>query len=209
MKDRIRVTAMLMAAMAAGYIGGLMSQASTKAATRGTKSTISETVKAKRFELVDAEGNARGMFYITSHGDPGLVLNDSAGNARAGVGIYKGEPGLELDDSAGNALGMFTLSKGEPCLEVCDARGTERGEFGMVKGEPKLSLLDSAGNERGVFVTVNGEPRLDLCDAAGRPQAALLGRGPEGSSGLGLFDPAGEFTRNVRHDWRRALSGHV
>lgn len=153
MKERIRVTAILIAAMAAGYVGGLMSQASTKAAAV-TKAApaASKVVRAQRFELVDSAGKVRGVLGIAG-GETCLGLYDSAGQSRA----FIKESSFGLSDSAGKALiyisgsnlTLYGAGKGATLVDgsgimLGGTDGKVRGAFCLSKGESVLALYDSA-----------------------------------------------------------------
>lgn len=94
MREKMQVTGMLIAAMAAGYLGGLMSQDKTAAVAAVSTPASAEVVRAKGFELVDAQGKVRGSFTLSKHGEPMLALKDTAGELRGVFGINEGEPGL-------------------------------------------------------------------------------------------------------------------
>ena len=98
-RERTRLTGILLAAMAAGYAGGLISQANTKAAPANTAPATSEVPRAKRFEVIDSAGKLRGVF-ATLKGEPALELVDSAGKLRGVFATIKGETALELADLA-------------------------------------------------------------------------------------------------------------
>lgn len=122
MREKMRTTALLMAAMAAGYVGGLMSQASS-VATAQADPGVSEVVRAKSFVLVDSEGKTRGLFNTNKDG-VALVLIDSEGKAR----------------------GLFSTDKDGVALAIRDSEGNRRGLFGTDdKGEPRLALFDLDG----------------------------------------------------------------
>ncbi len=122
MKERMRVTILLMAAMAAGYVGGMMSQTNTRAAALNITPTTSDVVRASKFELVDTDGKVLGTF-----------------------GTDKGEPSLSLIDAAGKMRGTFRITKGEARLGLWDAAGKLRGVFGTMEDEPHVVLWDAAG----------------------------------------------------------------
>ena len=103
MADKLRVTAILVAAMVAGYVGGLMSQANSQAFTPSPPPPITEEVKARSFVLLDSAGKTRGKFGMFS-GEPRLDLFDSASKPRAVFTTINGEPKLILYDSAGKII---------------------------------------------------------------------------------------------------------
>ena len=192
MKDKMQVTGMLIAAMAAGYLGGLMSQANTAAVAAGTGPVTSDVVKAKRFELVDAKGETRGLFTVGKDGDPILVLYDSAGQVRGGFSTLNGDPMLVLNDSAGQVRGLFGTLNGDPMLVLNDSAGQVRGSFGVDKdGDPKLALRDSAGKRRGELGTVAGSSMLVLYDSAGKRRGSFA-VDKDGDPMLCLRDSAGK-----------------
>lgn len=52
MGERMRIMAILIAVMAAGYVGGLMSQANTRALAQGNTPITSDVVRVKQFKLI-------------------------------------------------------------------------------------------------------------------------------------------------------------
>ena len=56
-----------------------------------------EVIRAKRFELVDSEGNVRATLQLDEAGAPGLALFDEEGRARAALVLGgEGIPRLNL-----------------------------------------------------------------------------------------------------------------
>ena len=156
MKERMRIAALLIAAMAAGYVGGLMSHAN------------SGIVRARKFTLVDAAGKTRGIF-TTTKGDPALCLVDVAGTTRRVFCAINGETALTLFDAQGRIRGSFSTVRGQADLSLDDATGTTRGVFFTSKdGEPTLALCDARGKIRGAFTTKDGKPELLLWDVKGK-----------------------------------------
>lgn len=166
MRDRLRVTALLIAAMAAGYVGGLMSETNTRAVAENGVPSTSDVLRAKRFELVDSAGGVRGIFG-TNAGSPFLWLIDSS-SEKDDASVTGNEPLIGLLDASGKARGVLGLSGGEMRLAICDADGKTRSLFGVIDAEPALVLCDAAGRTRGQFSISKGDPRFDMWDTYGK-----------------------------------------
>jgi len=179
MKQTMKTAALLLAAMGMGYLGGLLSQTNHPAGAV-EQPVVKEIVRAKAFELVDAEGQTRGQFFMKNDGNPALFLYDAAGKRRGAFSIMKdGNPDLCLSDAMGKTRGLFFVkSDGNPALCLYDAAEKTRGVFGGVAKEcnPVLYLYDTAGKARGLF-GMNGEG--------------------EGLTFLTFFDPMGNAIRNI------------
>lgn len=126
MRNTIRTTALLMVAIAAGYVGGLMGQARSvdiaQAEPRSFENDASEVVRAKMFVLLGSDGETRGLFSANEEG-VSLVLMDSNGKAR----------------------GLFSTDEKGVSLAIRDSEGNRRGLFGTEKDEPKLTFFDTDG----------------------------------------------------------------
>ena len=124
MRQIVRTTGFLLAAMAAGYIGSLMGQAERPVAAQGHAPAVQDVVTAKRFELVDANGKERGSFFLRDDGSPFLVLKDTEGKKRGSFSLVNGQPSLSLSDADGKHRGLLSLGKdGSPHLSLTDADG--------------------------------------------------------------------------------------
>jgi len=79
-------------AVLAGMAGALVSLALVGAG--GTTGKTSQTIRAERFEVVDATGKVSAVLGMRTDGTPGLWLFDKAGTERVGLVVDKdGTPG--------------------------------------------------------------------------------------------------------------------
>ena len=80
---------------------------------------VSEVVRARRFEVVDAKGRTRAMLGMTPGGTLKLTLDDEGGTTRARLVLGTDEnPWLMLDDAKGKTRASLTLlpTSGRPLL---------------------------------------------------------------------------------------------
>ena len=109
MNKTIQTTALLLAAMASGYVGGLMSQASKPVGAQGAGVVVQDEVKAHRFTLVDEDNKLRATLEITPE-DETLFLLKGTGDNDESIQLYAGgstrayfcgiEPTIDLDGEA-------------------------------------------------------------------------------------------------------------
>ena len=164
---------LLLMSIAAGYIGGLMSQSPRQASADGI---IPDTIKARQFILVDNLGRARGRFGTSENGDPCLNLMDDAGKLRSCITLVEGTPKIYLGDKRGKLRSIFALQDdGEPLLIFNDANGSLRCSFGLgYEGTPDLTLFDAKSQIRAQFMLFEGNiPTLRLNDSESRPRCQL------------------------------------
>ncbi len=69
---------------------------------------VADVVAARQFELIDTEGNLRGLFTVDEEGSTKFLLGDDQGWTRASIRIVDGGVTLQLFDE--NALS---------CAELC------------------------------------------------------------------------------------------
>jgi hypothetical protein len=144
MREKMRITALLLAAMASGYVGGLMSQVTTKAATVGKAPAVSKVVRANKFELVDSAGKVRGTFEVKNNSS-GLWLNDSSGKLRATFSAHNNGAGLWLSDSSGKLRGVFCAYNSGSSLMLYDSAGRNSVTLQVSKTGPGLWFYNNVG----------------------------------------------------------------
>ena len=84
---------------------------------------VAEVIKAKRFEVVDLDGNTR-----------------------AALSVLDGEPRLWLKDKNGKTSVMLSLNKDEePSLWFADKSGQRRAGLGLDNGEPRMAFVGKNG----------------------------------------------------------------
>jgi len=81
-----------------------------------------ESVAAKKFLVVDAQGKLRATLCIAEKG-PGLWLYDETGAYRAGLGLNEQGAGLTLIDAKGKNRATMCLAEKGPELTLYDENG--------------------------------------------------------------------------------------
>ncbi len=149
---------------------------------------VPEVVRARRFEVVDKDGNTRvrlgpGMKKDWDMPVDGLVLYDGTGKARAALWVFpNGSTELALYDGAERQrVSLAALSLAVPF--GVEHTGSE--------ANAQLKFLDSAGNPRaGLSLHSDGGPWLDFQDATGMIRASL-NLMDDSSPSLRLWDKKG------------------
>jgi len=133
---------------------------------------VAEVVRARRFELVDADGKERAVLRIAAEGTPMLVLWDNNGKVSAGLGLGPdGSPNLALVDA--NGKGSVLLSSSS--LVLFDGNRRYRVTLGLTSNNaPSLSFWGEKGEARAVLsLNPDSGPSLELYDEKGKSRAAL------------------------------------
>ncbi len=140
-----------------------------------------DTVTAKQFMVLDADGIPRGMFgVLADQATIGMMYTDPSGNER---------------------IKMSVDPSGAPSLSFMDADGAVRSEMGMREdGSPWIVLTDasevrrialSATNEGAGLITFFGDAAADTLPP---PQRASVGMFENGQPAIAFYDP----DQNVR-----------
>jgi len=118
-------------AVVAGLLGGVVSNQFFMGTPVFTQKTeVAEVIRAKSFEVVDEDGQARAVLTLVN-GEPGLWLTDQNEKRRAVLGLLKnGEPGLWLYDQNEKRRAQLRLLDGEPRLQLYDQNGKGRATLG-------------------------------------------------------------------------------
>ncbi len=151
---QFRVLAVL--TVVSGFLGGAVSNLALRGAPALAQGggAVHETVRARRFELVDNRGETRAMLATWDYNTLGLFLVDAAGKRRAE---------LTTRDDGGSSLSLFDTGGGRRVL-----LGTKAGGF------PHLALFDAAGKTRASLVIEADEsPVLYTSDAQGTTRARI------------------------------------
>lgn len=145
-----------------------------------------DEVKARRFVVVDAQGQVRAGLLLTADGSPWLALRDTQGELRAELGV---------DDS------------GTASLAMRDAQGRARAELGVDdKGLVGLLLSNAQGKPRAALsVDEDNKVILSMNDAQGVFRAGLF-VDPTGAAVLGMRDSQGPLSFNCLSN-REAQAG--
>jgi hypothetical protein len=123
MNQTMKTTALLLAAMGMGYLGGLLSQSTHQASAQPTAAPPA-VITAQKFALVDAEGKERGSFSLVN-GDPCMILSDAKGEARGAFGMEGDNIALALTDSAGRPRWGIAMLGDKVAMKMCSASGKE------------------------------------------------------------------------------------
>lgn len=102
--------------------------AAAAAAAGGTAGEAAETVRARRFELIDARGNTRGILACDADsGAPTVTFTDSAGRTRVTVGIaWNDMPSIQLMGEDGKArVALVARPEGTGMVLVVDGEGRQ------------------------------------------------------------------------------------
>jgi hypothetical protein len=146
---------------------------------------VEEVIRAKRFEMVDDEGQARvvlgtqdetsGLMLLDSNGQSvaELAVSDDTGSAMLSLYDERGSlrASLDLDADGSPTVGLYDIS-GEPRISLGIAEGGSPVlDFTGPFGEARMSLvMDGEGNDRATIrVDKDGTPFLEFMDADGRP----------------------------------------
>ena len=152
-------------------------QATSRAIAQGR--TESKVIEATEFRLVDRSGKLRAALGM-ANGEPGLVLYDKDGKARASLELGKnGEPALTLYDKDGKARADLHLDERGAFLNLVEENGKSLATLGVGKspeyGEvlPLLALTDHSGTMRALVQVEKERPSLLLFDRDGKRRAGL------------------------------------
>ncbi len=140
-----------------------------------------DTVSAKQFMVLDADGIPRGMFgVLADQASIGMMYTDPSGNTRVEMGVDPdGQPRLALMDQGGTVrLEISMRDDGSPTMVLTDASETRR-------------LALSASNEGAGQVTFFGDAAADTLQP---PQRASLGMFENGEPAIVFYD----LDQNVR-----------
>jgi len=191
--------------------------APAEAAKPAKAAPVQEVIRAKRFELVDAEGKTRGelsmgvygrspeirffdqkgesgaLLTVDSDGRPACVLFDGKGKPRSLMSVdADGNPGLRLLNEKGKTRAGLSLDG----LGLFDDNGKVRAmlsSWTQEDGNVSLRLIDDKDKERATFMVASDDTvALGIQDENGR-RRVLLGV-VHGKAAMGFIDEKGEPT---------------
>ncbi len=147
-----------------------------------------DEVRAKRFVLVDSNGNERATLSEESGGEVSLVFMDKGGKVRAGLGVgADGLPELTLYDANQKKLvRLRTHSRGGSHLELYATDIKGHAFIGMVGDGPFVDLVEKDG----ISLSLYGHG-LGLLDKKYKAFVAL-GPKPNGQPALTFIDKKGK-----------------
>ena len=162
---------------------------------------ILDSVRARRFELVDARDEVRAVLGTQAdNGAPGFLVSDAAGRPRIAIHVSPDDsPAIDLLDATGAPRIHVALGEdGAPALTLfghtdapAQALLTVTGDgaahlrlaqpdghtrlFCSIQpdGTPYLSLMDAEGRPKLSCALPGGNPALLMLDAGGRPRAVM------------------------------------
>jgi hypothetical protein len=182
-------------ALTGGMIGGTL--AAELAPTVAMAARQMHTVRAQEFELVDKEGNQRGVMQVNSRGTADLELMDGSGRDRAEFRVSKdGNAAVAFFDQDGNRRVLVgAAGTGRNGVGIYGANGRQLASLAAAEdtNESNLTLYDpTTGRARvGLGVTNSGAPALVLFDDKGRDRLELH-IGDKGNPGIALANESGK-----------------
>jgi hypothetical protein len=180
---------------------------------------VVESVRARRFELVDDKGLVRAVLGTQpGSGAPGFLISDASGRARLALHVSaEGAPAMDLLDATGAprvhvaaaeggtptvtvfgspdrpAQALLTVTEeGSPQIRLASADGRTR-LFASLQpdGTPYVSLMDAEGRPKLSFALPAGNPALLMLDTEGRPRAVMSVTREDGPQFAVLSDGGG------------------
>jgi len=180
---------------------------------------VQDSVRARRFELVDDRGNVRAVLGTQNDsGAPGFLISDSAGRPRIALHVSPDDvPALDLLDASGaprvhvaldsDGAPMATLfgpadrpaqalvgvtSDGSAHLRLVQPSGRTRLFLSLQPdGTPYFSLMDAEGQPKLSLALPAGNPALLMLDADGRPRAVMSVTSEDGPQFVVLSEQGG------------------
>ncbi len=169
-----------------------------------------DTISAKQFMILDADGIPRGMFgVLADQASIGMMYTDPSGNTRLEMGVDpNGTPRLALMDEKGRVRSEIAMmADGSPTIVMTDSSESQRIALSTSNaGAGQLTLFgdrfvnergDTVSAQRATFGTVaNREPAIRFFDASEIPRASL-NMSADGAAQWRFFGPDGTTERAV------------
>ncbi|MBC5823590.1 MAG: hypothetical protein GIW99_12795 [Candidatus Eremiobacteraeota bacterium] len=133
-------------------------------------SVSADVVSAKRFQLLDDDGEMRALLK-TSHSQPIMQFMDDHHKVKLDIRVKNNWPVMQMHDSEGHVRVEFGLVNDKPTLFFNDQHGVLMMGLALSKAEstPRLVFLDEHRNVRfGVVLDQDGSPRVVAADHEGR-----------------------------------------
>lgn len=155
--------------------------------------TTARTVRAERFELVDAHGAVRATLATDQDGQVAVTLFDQDSQRRAALLADRARAGLYLFTSSGTTALVLAASPRVALVTLND----EAGHPGVIlsvlpDGRRAIALCDSAGAQ-GVWLGLDAEvdPGIVLKPTADKTNRVVVTVQPRGDAGLTIRDREG------------------
>jgi hypothetical protein len=169
-----------------------------------------DTMTAKQFMILDADGIPRGMFgVLADQASIGMMYTDPAGNTRLEMGVDpNGAPRLALMDELGRVRSEIGMrDDGSPTIVMTDSSESRRIALSTTNdGAGQMTLFgedfvkengDTVSAQRAMFGTfANGQPAILFSDASETPRASL-NMSTDGAAMWRFFGPDGTSERAV------------
>ncbi len=151
----------------------------------------SDTIRAKRIELTDDQGNVRVSIGLTSDGaaiikmldkngnptlalrsDQGLGFLTPEGKRQVVVGSSGAGYGIGVYDSKGNPRAELTMVNDEPYMAMSDADHKFRMSMFLLQDQPFISMTDGKDEGASILMKVKGSaPQIVLSDSIGKARS--------------------------------------
>ena len=169
-----------------------------------------DTISAKQFMILDADGIPRGMFgVLADQASIGMMYTDLSGNPRLEMGVDpNGTPRLALMDEQGRVRAEIAMrDDGSPTIVMTDSSESRRIAMSTSNdGAGQIILFgskfvnesgDTVSAQRAMFGTfAKGEPAIVFSDASETTRASL-NMSADGAAQWRFFGPTGTTTRAV------------
>lgn len=129
---------------------------------QGAQQHSPKTLRAERFELVDATGQVRGLFKYEKN-EASLHL---LGRGNVVMGSNATGPYVSIWDSGGHLRSIMELDKNEqPHIYLADANDTLRLAIALIDSDPHVDLMDGNKKSRVTLQVDKGDPRVIIWSA--------------------------------------------
>ncbi|HZO80230.1 MAG TPA: hypothetical protein VFB33_00925 [Candidatus Binataceae bacterium] len=165
-------------ALVAGAIGGALSArlwpAPRSAMAAGPQALAGIT--ARRFEVMDEQGNARARLFVSPDGLAQLAMYDQQGIERAALAVSReGTTLLQMsgDDGKPRLAANVVMRGGPAAFTLFNPDGSDAAAITMSKDERALLLADGSGKARVRLDLEAGAAALTFYDKDGKPLKKL------------------------------------
>ena len=169
-----------------------------------------DTISAKQFMILDADGIPRGMFgVLADEASIGMMYTDPSGNTRLEMVVDpSGKPRLVMMDELGRVRSEIAMGDdGSPTIVMTDSTESRRIAMSTTNdGTGQIILFgdnfvnkngDTVLAQRAMFGTsTNDQPAILFSDASETPRAAL-NMSADGAAQWRFFGPDGTTERAV------------